>query len=347
MKKRFASSIDVARLAGVSQSTVSRALRNDPSVAKKSYEKVMAAAKELGYRPSLLPKIMLTQQSRLIALVIGGLHNPYYAHVIQRFTDEFQKLNCGMLLMQVDNNDAIDDMVPMLSGYRVDAVISALPILSDQAAEQLASLRIPVISFNNNLFRPEIHSVGGDGIDAGRRVARHLIDQGASRLAFFGGPENNPANVSRRTGFTDEASRMGQEVQVSHADFTYEGGVTLTKAAFDQPGVPDAVFCANDLIAIGLMDTLRRFPGLTLPSRIRIVGYDDVPQSSWAPYQLSSVRQDTEGIIEHIASVLRSFYQTEEPPLKADILRRGKLITRRSSVSGFTPEWFRFQSGID
>ena len=86
MNKKFASSIDVARLAGVSQSTVSRAFRNHPSVLKSTAENVMKAADSLGYRPSLLPRIMLTQQSKLVALVVGGLQNPYYASVIEMIT---------------------------------------------------------------------------------------------------------------------------------------------------------------------------------------------------------------------------------------------------------------------
>src|SRR5688572_1341520 len=100
MKKRFASSIDVARLAGVSQSTVSRTLRNEASVSKEAAEKVLAAARELGYRPSLLPQIMLTHKSRLVAAIVGRSHNPYYSEVLEQLANRLQAMQCQLLLVQ-------------------------------------------------------------------------------------------------------------------------------------------------------------------------------------------------------------------------------------------------------
>ena len=334
MNKKFASSIDVARLAGVSQSTVSRAFRNHPSVLKSTAENVMKAADSLGYRPSLLPRIMLTQQSKLVALVVGGLQNPYYASVIEMITPPLKAMGCQILLVHADCDDALDSMVPTLSGYRVDVVISALPILSEDTAKQLVSLRVPVISFNNNQTLSNIYSVGGDNVDAGREVARHLVAMGGKRIAFFGGPEQNPANLDRQRGFVEELRVLGHNVDVYHSDFTYNGGAALAQAAFSKETVPDSVFCANDLIAIGLLDTLTQDKSLVAPERLRVVGFDDIPQALWAPYNLSSFRQDTNKIVNYVLDIVASQYLSETTLAWPDARFKGRLVVRASSLGG-------------
>src|SRR5687767_2844679 len=146
--KRYASSTDVARLAGVSQSAVSRTYKPGGRVSPETRRKVLAAAEQLDYRPSLIPQIMLTHRSNLVAVVIGGLHNPFYSQLLENFTTKLQQTENQVLLVHADSGHAFDAIVPRLASYRVDAIVSGLSILSDSSAAELAKLRIPVISFN-------------------------------------------------------------------------------------------------------------------------------------------------------------------------------------------------------
>ncbi|SFC87735.1 LacI family DNA-binding transcriptional regulator [Tropicimonas isoalkanivorans] len=333
MRKRYASSTDVARLAGVSQSTVSRTFRGDSRVSPEARNKVMEAAQKLEYRPNLLPRIMLTQQSRLVALVVGKMHNPFYARVLERFTKRLQEMKCQVMLAHVDSDDALDAVVPRLSGYRVDAVVSALSVLTEAAADQLIELGVPVISFNTHMRKKGLYTISSDNAPAGREVARHLIAQGAQRLAYLGGPEFNPANVDRRTGFVEEARAHGFEPVLSNDEFSFEGGARQAVRVFAGPNPPDAAFCGDDLIAIGALDALWH-SGRPLADPLRIVGFDDIPQAAWAPYQLSSIQQDEEVMIDHALRILDDWYAEAEMPEYLNLLVPGKMVIRRSSVSG-------------
>ena len=127
---RYASSTDVARLAGVSQSAVSRTYKPGASVSAETRRKVLEAAEELGYRPSLIPRIMLNHRSYLVAVVIGGMENPFYARVLEEFTTRLQAIGHQVLLVHVDSNHSLDAAIPRLASYRVDAIVSALAVLS-------------------------------------------------------------------------------------------------------------------------------------------------------------------------------------------------------------------------
>ena len=139
-RKRYASSIDVARLAGVSQSAVSRTYREGTSVSEETRRKVLEAATALDYRPSMIPRIMLTHRSYLVAVVVGGLYNPFYATVLEIFSARLQEAGYQVLLIHTDSGHTLDDVIPRLSSYRVDAIVSALAVMSPAAAQDLARL---------------------------------------------------------------------------------------------------------------------------------------------------------------------------------------------------------------
>ncbi|HYI03556.1 MAG TPA: LacI family DNA-binding transcriptional regulator, partial [Reyranella sp.] len=120
---RYASSTDVAHLAGVSQSSVSRTYKQGASVSAETRRKVLEAAQQLGYRPSLIPQIMLTHRSYLVAIVIGGMYNPFYATVLEQFASRLQAGGWQVLLLHVDSGHSLDAAIPRLASYRVDAIV--------------------------------------------------------------------------------------------------------------------------------------------------------------------------------------------------------------------------------
>ena len=128
--RRYPSSTDVARAAGVSQSAVSRAFSEGKSVSEETSRKVFEAAKKLGYSPNFIPRILLKHRSHLVAVVISGTSNPFYALALEEFTKALQKTGHQVLLVQVDSDHSLDGIVPKLASYRVDAIVSALPVLS-------------------------------------------------------------------------------------------------------------------------------------------------------------------------------------------------------------------------
>ncbi len=206
---RYTSSTDVARLAGVSQSAVSRAYTPGASVSAETRRKVLEAAEVLGYRPSLIPGIMLKHRSRLVAMVVGGLYNPFYATVLELFATRLQEIGNQVLLVHVDSGFSLDEAIPRLAGYRVDAVVSALAVLSQDAAAALARLEIPVVCFNTPLKNEWVSSISSDNREAGGAMADLFIAGGAGTFGYITGPRGSPANEDRLAGYRDRLLQTG------------------------------------------------------------------------------------------------------------------------------------------
>ncbi|MCJ2057996.1 LacI family DNA-binding transcriptional regulator [Methylobacterium sp. J-048] len=297
VSKRYPTSIEVARLAGVSQSAVSRTFTPGASVSARTRDKVLAAAETLGFRPSLIPKIMLTDRSGLVALVVGGLENAFYARVVQTLAARLREAGNQILLVPVDSDYTLDAVAARLAQYRVDAIVSALAVLSRDAAETLSASRIPVVSFNTPVTAARVGSVGSDNALGGRQAAALLHACGVRHPAFVSGPADSPASAERLTGFRDGLHASGlPEPRVAGCAYTYDGGAEAT-TQLCAAGPVDGIFCANDLCALGTIDALRR-AGRRIPEDVRVIGYDDTPAASWGGYDLTSFDQDVPALVE-------------------------------------------------
>ncbi len=304
-RKKYASSVDVAKLAGVSQSAVSRAFAEGGSVSAKTRQRVMAAAETLGYRPSLIPRIMLTHRSSLIAIVIGGMYNPFYAGAIELFSREIQKNGSNVLLFSVDHGEYIDEVIPLVLGYRVDGIISSLSIISSEAAESCAKMKIPVVLFNGKIRNDWIASVCSDNVAGGRDIASLFIRKGGKRFAYIAGKKGNMANEDRLAGYFGRLIEHGvSDIPILYGSFRYEGGYGAALDLMKRKDRPDAIFCANDLMAIGAMEAIRSEFGLNVPQDVMIAGFDDIPAAGWPSLQLTTVRQDAPRMVEEALNVL-------------------------------------------
>jgi DNA-binding LacI/PurR family transcriptional regulator len=328
-RKRYASSTDVARLAGVSQSAVSRVYRPDASVSPEMRRKVLAAAAALDYRPSAIPRIMLTHRSNLVAIVIGGMYNPFYATVLERFTVRLQEAGHQVLLVHVDSGHSLDAAIPRLASYRVDAVVSALSVLLPRSAEELARFRIPVVSFNTAVNNEWVSSVCCDNVGAGRDMADHLLARGASRFGYIAGPAGSPANQERLAGFRARLAERGvTHVETSGTAFDYPTGYAAAIEMFDRPDRPDAVFCANDLLAMGAIDALRKEVGLQVPRDALVAGFDDIPAASWAAYDLTTFVQDGARMVDEAMAILSASAESHEPVGDVRVIVPARLVER-------------------
>lgn len=300
------SSIDVARLAGVSQSAVSRSFSPGGSVSPAMREKVLAAAAVLGYRPNLIPRIMLSGRSRMIGVVVGGLDNPFYAAVLDHFAVVLRAVGLQVLLVQVPDALALDGALDQLAGYRVDAVVTALAVGTRQAATALSDLRIPIVCFNSRLTAPWISTVRSDNRAAGQAAAHLLADRGARRTAWLAGPRDSAATRARARGFLDGlAARALPAPVVIEGQDTYHDGYAAVRDLLRGHRPPEAFFCSNDMMACGAIDALRAH-GLTVPGDVRVVGYDNIPQAAWHGYDLTSFDQQVDRMAEAALDLLTS-----------------------------------------
>lgn len=302
--KKYASSTDVARYAGVSQSAVSRTFRPGGSVSEETRRKVLSAAEALGYRPSLIPRIMLTHQSHIVAIVIGGMYNPFYAMILEEFLVALKKAGKQAFLVHVDSGHSLEPIVPKLASYRVDAIVSALAILSARSAQQLAELKIPVVSFNTPITNAWVSSVCCDNVGAGRAIADLFIARGARRFGYLAGPSGSPANIDRLAGYSAAIAEAGLgKATVGVGQFRYERAYRETLEMFSRPNPPDALFCANDLSAFGAVDALRKLK-LSAPSDVLVCGFDNILSASWGAYDLTTFDQDGKRMVEETLKLI-------------------------------------------
>jgi DNA-binding LacI/PurR family transcriptional regulator len=303
VSKRYPTSVEVARLAGVSQSAVSRTFTPGASVSAHTRNKVLAAAKTLNFQPSLIPKILLTDRSGLVALVTGGLENAFYARVVQTFAARLRETGNQVVLVPVDSDYTLDAVAVRLAQYRVDAIVSALAVLSEEAAETLSAMRIPVVSFNTPVTAARVGSVGSDNALGGRRAAELLNARGVQYPAFISGPTDSPASAERLSGFREGLRCLGlPEPRVAGQAYTYANGAAAA-AQIRTDGPLDGLFCANDLCALGAIDALRN-AGLRVPQDVRVIGYDDIPSAALAGYGLTSFDQDVPALVENALAMI-------------------------------------------
>jgi DNA-binding LacI/PurR family transcriptional regulator len=304
--RRYPSSTDVARLAGVSQSAVSRAFNEGTSVSEETSRKVFEAAKQLGYSPNFIPRMLRKQRSHLVAIVISDTSNPFYATAVDAFSKALQETGNQVLLVSVGGGNALDGILPRLASYRVDAIVSALPVVTKAAAEAFARIRIPIVSFNTPTHNQWISSVCSDNAGGAALVADLFVARGARTFAFIGGTPSDYASAERLRGFRERLATHGLgDVIEAMGDYRYENAFDATTALLERHAAPDALFCANDLMAFGALDALRR-AGLRIPGDVLVAGYDDVPAAAWGSFDLTTVDHDTEAMVAAAIAILQA-----------------------------------------
>lgn len=326
-------SADVARLARVSQSAVSRAFSPGASVSEAMRRRVMAAAEELGYRPNALARAMISGRSKLIALIVAYLDNQFYPLMVEQLSRALQERGYQMMLVMSDTGDQ-DRIVRTMLQYQVEGIVMASATLSSSLAVECAQTGTPVVLFNRYVPASATSSVTSDNIEGGRLVAHFLIDGGHRRIAFIAGNEDSSTSRDREAGFHKGLAERGQALfrrAVGH--YTFEGAAEAARTVMAQQPRPDAIFVANDHMAFAVMDVLRDELGCDVPKDISIVGYDDVPEAGWGGYALSTVEQPSLAMVAATVDILLDQIERREVARRAAVLP-ARLVVRRSARFG-------------
>lgn len=315
------SQIDVAKLAGVSQAAVSRVFTPGSSVSEDTREKVMAAVKQLGYRPNVIARSLVQNSTNIIGLVVKRFTNPFYAQMIQEFTRVLQEQGYWTLVFNIAEKQELEEALPMALQYRVDGLIITSATLSSKLAEECARSGTPVVSFNRYATDGHSHMVCCDNFEGGRMVADALLNSGHTRIAFIAGEESSSTNRDREAGFVKrlEERGYGLALRESAGDYDYEMGYAAAERLlqFDTPR-PDAIFCANDLIAMATLDLARCKLKMKVPEELSVIGFDDIPAAAWPGYQLTTIRQPFGTLVDTTIQVLMDAINEPE----SDIIKR-------------------------
>ena len=276
---------------------------------------------------------MLTHRSYLVAIVVGGMYNPFYSAVLEQFAIKLPEIGFQPLLVHVDSGNSLDDALPRLARYRVDAVVSALAIRSERAAGRLAQLAVPVIAFNTRFRNAWVSSVSADNEQAGRTIAELFLVRGGRQFGFIAGARSSAASESRLRGYRNGLRTVGADrMQMVRGDFSYELGFAAVADLFrDGAPEPDAIFCANDLMALGVMDRLRHQFGRRVPEDVLVAGFDDIPGSSWASYALTTFVHDSAAMVAEAVALLAAATTSALPFGGRSAVLPSKLIERATT----------------
>jgi LacI family transcriptional regulator len=312
---------DVAAHAGVSIATVSRVMRGTVPVAPETRRRVLATVNELRFTPSSLGRFLAEGRHAANGIVFPDLSGPYYAEVILGYEEVAGELGQSVLILSTHGRAAAPEMVLDLAG-RVDGLVILGRTVSDEVIAEIAARRVPLVL----LARPgtdAVDSVQARNIASASRLTRHLLDHGARRLAFLGDADRSPDAFERWTGMRDSLSCAGLAVgQPIPAGFSEEAG-RLAAAELVASGLPDAVVCANDELALGLIAGLHAF-GVAVPSDIAVTGWDDVMAARYCG--LTTVRQPMRELGARAAHALAARIRGDDGPARHEVLSTHLLI---------------------
>jgi DNA-binding LacI/PurR family transcriptional regulator len=296
---------DVARSLGVSQSTISRAFSTTASISEKTKLRVLETANALGYQPNIIARSLITRRTNIVAVVVANLVDPFYPVVLDELAQHIQSRGFQTLLFIPTAGQDVDDVLPKLLQYQIDAVVLASATLSSAMARVCAERKMPLVLFNRYVPGLEVHAVSCDNIAGGRRVAEFLRASGHVRPAFVSGETEATTNRDRQHGFVSRLTELGIRTCMHEegGEYSYEAGYDATKRLLRHRKRPDAIFFASDVVAFGGMDMLRQ-AGLRIPQDISVVGYDDVPLAAWCGYDLTTIRQPIRQMVEASVDML-------------------------------------------
>ncbi|WP_170765737.1 LacI family DNA-binding transcriptional regulator [Ruegeria lacuscaerulensis] len=331
-------SLEVARLAGVSQSAVSRVFTPGASASKKTVEKVRKAAKELGYRPNVLARAVVSGKSRIIGLVVAYLNNQFYPEALEKLTNTLQERGYHVLIFMASHESGnIDDVVEEILDFQVDGIIAASVALSSDLSDRCRAAGVPMVLFNRAQDDPAMSSVTSDNVAGGRKAAEFLLAAGHQKIGYIAGWEGASTQRDRESGFVSALLKAGVTLHAREVgNFVAEEARQATLKMFEADP-PDAVFIANDHMAISVMDTLRFELGLSVPGDVSVIGYDDVTVASWPAYNLTTIRQPANRMVAETVDILLSKIEDSDvQPRRVEI--DGPLIVRGSAR---TPEGWK------
>jgi LacI family transcriptional regulator len=323
---------DVAKVAGVSQATVSRVLRNDPKVSQATRERVEQALTQLRYEPHAMARAFRAKRAGAIGVVVARLAYPLYATMLEAIGAKLSSLGHRMMVWDAEYGGDLPASKALRQGL-VDGVILLAVTASSDFLQDTSSSSAPVVLLNRTMDDYPSDQVGSDNIEGGRMVAQYFMGHGRKNLALIGGLERATPIRDREMGFRQALEQAGHALSQDHYrrsdSFTYDSGRDSARDLLKIYPTLDAIFCVNDMLALGAIDGIRSL-GLRVPQDVWVVGYDDIELSGWDAYGLTTVRQPIQAMVDEAVNLLLAKIANPVKPL-VRLKFANELVVRSSS----------------
>lgn len=323
----------IAKEADVNVSTASRALTGAYGVRKETREKVLAAAKKLGYRPNLMARGLVTGRSQTIGVLVSDIRNPYFAEIARGAEDAAFRASFDVILCNSDLNPAkqIQYVRSLLEKNVAGILMNSIAALTEEQCEELSGCGVPVVLLNKPRAKYAFSTVLGDNYQGGRQAGEYLLGLGHCTLAHLTGHRGHGNFADRCRGFLDAAEQTSDLAPplVIRGDHTYRGGYEMASKLFAERPDVTAVFAANDVIAFGVVQAARE-AGRTIPGDISLIGFDNLEFSALIHPPLTTIHQPKYEIGQAAVEILLRQIRTDDSRFPEQQVFGVTLVERQS-----------------
>lgn len=311
MTRKRMTSKELAKVAGVSSASISRAFSPDASMKSATRDRILAVAREHGYQPNAIARSLNNQRSRLVAIVVNAIGNPCEAEEQQLLIHRLQERQLlPIVLCCADHEDRLQ-LMRLASTYQVDYVVVFSDMVSMQDAVDIFHTTRPIMVSWEPLDSKSVSSISIDGSAAAAEIVDRIVAGGKRRFGYLSGTKTSWIDKLRRKWFADALGAHGLALEAeAFGDFGYDSGFKEAVPLIHRSKC-DAIICGNDVMAIGVRDAARRILGLETPKDIAIVGQDGIAMANWDCHDLTTLCQDHVAFIDAVVDLIER--QDTEP----------------------------------
>lgn len=291
--ERSITSRDVARLAGVSQATVSRVINDSTNVTPALRERVHWALEQTGYRPNAMAQAMKTGRTGTIGVVIARITNPFYPELLNAIGRRLAASDHRMILWETEFAGE-DSAIEAIRQGLVDGVLFTTAMPGQPAVTEAIRREAPMVLVNRTIADLPCDQLSSDNVDGSAQATRYLLEAGHERLGFIAGTPRASTAEERMEGVRRVMAAHGEpeDLRIVPGDFSHRAGRNGLERLLDSDHPPTAILSVNDVTAIGVLDAARA-RGLDVPGQMAVIGFDDIEMASWSSFDLTTVRQPT------------------------------------------------------
>jgi DNA-binding LacI/PurR family transcriptional regulator len=321
---------DVARLAGVSQSAVSRAFSPGTSISPQTLDKVKQAAKKLGYRPNAIARMLSTSRSKLVGVVIPPLENHFYATMLEALSEAFGGHGYRLLLFTSHSQQSFEPLMAEVLSSRVDALVMIAVAISSSFTDECRQNGMPVVLLVRKTSSDAVSSVVGASKLGAETIAQFLIAGKHRRYAFIAGDSDSSTSRDREEAFTKVLRKHDLKLNIRvNGNYSFERTCELARGMLSSKLRPDAIFCVNDHTALAVLNIAKEELGLSVGKDISIVSVDDSALAKWPIFGLTTYVHPISEMVRHVVEIISRQLAGESKPMQ--VVVPGELVVRSSA----------------
>ena len=329
---------DIARAAGVSHTTVSRALHEHPAISTVTTARIKQLAAELGYVPSAAARGLKTKRSHVLGVIVRRIVDPFFAEVLHGIEDALHAAGYSLFLAVSHRDPERErEIMQAMGERRVEGVIISSSQISPEQLRQLDHFGVPFVLINNQaLDEPDIYSVYHDDTYGSSQILQHLLGLGHKRIAYLGNARGGKTDVERLQGYKFALQEAGVAVEpdylVAGPNGLPQAGALALQKLLTLAELPTAVVCYNDMMAVGAIQAVQQ-AGLQVPKDISITGFDDIELAPYITPPLTTFHQPRYELGYEAANMmLRVLNHALKPDVSDVLVLRGELVVRASTA---------------